>query len=105
METVNPATVAYLNPWSFILSSTDEVFGFPLRSYLWKISLIILPKSPFLNGVSNGREAISSLIFVPFLTTNSDKSPERDLELTWLRYGKSDGKMRLKITLPTEVMM
>ena len=104
METVNPAVVAYLNPWSFILSRTDEVFGFPRRSYLWKISLIIFPRSPFLNGKSNGREAISSLMLVPFLTKKAETSPDKALPETSFKYGKSDGKMRLKITLPTEVM-
>ena len=68
---------------------------------------MIFPKSFFANGFKVSRFATSSLMFVPRGTKNlliASKSPAKEASLTSFKYGKSDGKMRLKITLPTEVI-
>ena len=65
---------------------------------------MIFPNVFLVNGMMRSRLAISSLIFVPNGTKNCSKSPFKFSLSGELRYGKSDGKIRLKMILPTVVI-
>ena len=69
--TVKPETVAYLKPWSFILSRMTLVRLVPYRA---KTSLIIADKSLEPNGVNNGFLAMMVGMSEPFGTKYSSRS-------------------------------
>ena len=112
IETVIPETVENSKPKCLISSKIWDVCS---ALYLENNSPINNSICFFPNGLFNGRAAITSLMLVPILTKSLSAhilallakmvlSSFPDLKSTKLTYGKSDGKMLLKIILPGVVI-